>query len=776
MRRHFFWPFPGLALSLALTACGGDETVAQSAGAGQTAPAIVAPVFAPPSERWDGIATCAGRDYLLALLLSPPNAAASAEWTARLSFDEALNSKGYASPRGYAAETRLSGEYRAQVGLLELISTPGGRRSATLSLLLTPPGDAALATMPGCEFAVLAPQGSAHPVGELASELMALQDRPVLTEADMEGACPDALEAWIARGLELPLDDWGRGDSDSLWSDETAQAIFGRPWLDIGAEERQQIFRDLMGRCGERGNRRRGGVITLLARVANYREFRDGQMRGMGSAIAQRWLQGFSDLGAADRSGAEVSLADAQAANAIPRRFAFDEMLGEDFDAPGHNAEARALLKSAMAQKHNRDTLAALEAAASDFIRLTALYGRALQDPDIDHAAATAILAGHLGNAAEAYAHSATSPDAANSMLGWLAEGPGTASCSSSTKRACANASEHFEDRLDELSAAWSRELQEELDALKDRDADTGLLAEAIAWNRGLDARFGAVLAYGELAEVMEETRGWLSDLQEDLEQPLLAEVKATRTTPELRSLEARYFRPGDLQQKYLRRLRDAIAERRDSAQPFRDTGADEYLNALYNRDFAALRRLDAQLLAGVRAATGFMAQQVAMLDSLAAAATGTSPLRSVINELLSPSALRAAAVTYLLEYEERWGSCLGDNAVVFTFTERTDMVTRNAMGFELSRIEGVTTATRYRVKPSLAELFRDSFSSPPEAGSERIYSLLFGDDGVTRVTGALRRVMRDYDCDAPDIARLEAGMIAYQRELHRRWGGGTGK
>jgi hypothetical protein len=714
------------------------------------------------------MASCAGRDFPLRLAFAGADAAS---FTATVGFEEALNSRGDASPRGYPPETVMIGERYPQAGTLELRAGDGGRGAATVSLLLTPRADAAIAALGGCEFAVLAPAASGHPVLGLREELDTLRDRPVLTEADMSGACPAQLESWIAKGLALPLDAWGRGDSSALWSDETAREIFGKPWSEIGAAERNRYYRALMGRCGERGNRRRGGIITQLARLTDYREFRDARLRAMTVEVMRRWRDGLDDLLAAAAAGAPVPLEDARAVRSIPHRFAFADARGAAHDAPALDGETQQLLQSALARQHNLDALADLDGAAGDFLRLTAFYERALVDPQVDVAAATRRFAALLPGASEEFATSAATPAAARSMAGWLADWPQRDACRAALEAACRATQRHFEQRLETLAEAWAETEKAKQRTLAAGDASLALLASGVEWYAEVDARYGAVLERAALAELRDDARAWLASLQAELETPLLAEIHSADSTPQLRAIEARFFAPGDLQRRELRRVRKAIDERVAAARPFADTGADDYLNALYNRDFAALRQLDAGYLAGVRTAFGFMAQQVAMFDALAAAGTGKRPFAAVVNELLSPSALRAAAVTYLVNYEDDYGSCLDSTAVEFTFTERTDRVTRDGSGFELSRIEGVTSSTHYRVKRSLAGLFRDSFSRPPEAGGERIYRVLFGDDGVNRVTGAIRRVMRDFDCDALEVQRLEAGMVAYQAELHRRWG-----
>ncbi|MEE4360124.1 MAG: hypothetical protein V2I63_01230 [Pseudomonadales bacterium] len=747
---------------LLLAGCGG--------GTGRSEAASL-PTFPMPSGVWSGLASCAGRDFPIELSF---DAAASGEGeagTADLRFAPAVNSTGYRAPNGFSEQAAFAAEPLLHAGVLQLRAMAAGRRAKSLTLLLTPDGEAAALRADGCDAAVLAPADGSHPIQRLGAELEALQARPTITEADQAGACPAALEAWIDKGLALPLDDWGRGDSSALWSDETGQQIFGKPFSAMRVEERFEHYRALAGRCGERGDRRRNGVIRVLTGLIDYRGFRDAQLQAMAADVVRGWQAGFEALVAADGSGRQLPVADAQTLQSIPLDFRFEALLAEDgFDATAYLERASTLSRGARARQRNDDFLSRMERASDDFVALLAHYDLALQDPDLDVDAATALVEDRLPAAAERYSAAAATIDEAQVMADWLADWPSRDACDAVLEGACRSTETRFETRLRELARSWSETEAETLAKLEQEAPSTALLARAIEARAVLDGRYGSILARSAFEDLLEDYADWISDLQDDLERPLLEAVAAARTAPELRSLQARYFRPGDLERRPVRAVRDALDERLEASRPFRSTGADAYLNALYNRDFPALRQLDAQVLASVRPAFGFMATQIAMLGSLADAAAGIDPFRAIVAELSSPSALRPVAMTYLLEFERRYPECLGSNAVTITVTERTDLVERTAGGVEISRIEGVTNATHYRVKPALVDLFRDSFSRPSAAGADRLFTLLTGDESVSRLRAGVREGMGAFDCDSAEIRQFEAGLVAYQRELKRRW------
>lgn len=122
------------------------------------------------------------------------------------------------------------------------------------------------------------------------------------------------------------------------------------------------------------------------------------------------------------------------------------------------------------------------------------------------------------------------------------------------------------------------------------------------------------------------------------------------------------------------------------------------------------------------------------------------------------------------MDYQDKYDDCLGPGDAVLTFSERVDTVTRNSLGVEISRIEGVTRNDTYRVKRELAPLFGEVFSRPEVEGEDEIYRLLFGDDGVSRLVSGVRELMDDFTCDAPEIEQFETGLIAYHDEMKRRW------
>jgi hypothetical protein len=279
-------------------------------------------------------------------------------------------------------------------------------------------------------------------------------------------------------------------------------------------------------------------------------------------------------------------------------------------------------------------------------------------------------------------------------------------------------------------------------------------------------------VTYGDFPDALEEYQALRFDWQRELEDALAAQLTAARTTSALTELDARYFAASDLTdraERHLERLGKVYDQQLSGSRPFVNTGADAYLNALYNQEFATLARMDAELLAGVAPVFRFMAQQINAVSSLLGSAG--RPLNSASRELNTPSAVTAVALRYLLEFEDQYASCLGEDAATITFTERVDSVTRTGSGIELSRIRGVPVSTTYRIKREHLDLFQDVFSRPESPGAEGIFEALFGLQGVNNLTNAVNELMDEHRCDSDAVQGFEKGLLAYYADRKRRWG-----
>lgn len=764
-------------LLVAITACGAKPAVEadeRDAMATNTSPsprpeALVSPIApADIQGRWEGILSCAGRDFPTTLILSADGTQTlNASWTV----EPAMGRSSYISPDGSTAITDrgLRGDIDPVTGFASLQENGSTSRPLVLELLIQT--DGALMSYQRCDFGILMPAPS-QAVDDLRNEFEVIQQRVVIDTADQQGACPNELEQWIEAGLALPLDEWGRGDTTPLWSAEVTAPIFGQPVATLDAARRVEIQRALQGRCGVPGDRRRNAIVSSLARITDYRTFRNDALIAHSRALAKSWLKSRAEpLLEADPAPA-LEPNSSTALSEVPRRFAFGRLFTDDpaYDARVYAEEAVALNDRLMERRRLADYLDNMRGAR--FFKLQELWAAALLRRDIDDQAATGVAAERLLPTAEAYAEQVLDARNARAMADWVAVVEAGVLCDEPTRGTCQAAANLFSRRLNSLADEFAADSALELEILSRKDSTLATLAALIAGDRKLEQTYGSVLDFGAFPKHLQDRTVLRHSLQRDLESALAEQLRAARTTSALNAIQGRYFATSDLRtrpKRHLSRLGEVLDEQLSETRPFVATGADDYLNALYNREFSTLASLDAELLSGVLPVYRFMASQVNALAILLGASG--QPLRSTSRELSNPSAATAVALRYLLDYDERYASCLGADAATITFTEQIDTVTRTAGGIELGRIQGVPVSTHYRIKRAHLELFADVFSGPEKPGSERVFEALFGQQGVTRLADAVRKLMAEHDCDSEAVQGFERGLLAYYADRKRRWG-----
>jgi hypothetical protein len=763
-------------LLIVMSACGSESATTPAYPADDVAKAPVSvPVAELPAPidgssfagNWEGILSCAGRDFPTRLeLTAQEGQGLSGRWT----IEPALGRGRYISPDGRSEirARKLRGVVEPITGLATLEQEVD---SPPLAIELLFSGGAALLAYQTCDFGLIMPAPAA-PIDAIKSELVLLQQPVVIEASDQEGKCPADLENWIGLGLALPLDARGRRDLTPLWSAESTAPIFGEPVATLTAARRVAVRRALQGRCGVRGDRERNAIVDHLATITDLRSFRNSTFAARSRAVADAWLESRARpvLGADPVPGLEQGTANAL--SRIPRAFAFDRLFSElaGYNARDYANRLVAINETLAERRRLQDYLANMRSAR--FFKMQELWFAALARGDVDDEAATQVAMERLLPTAVAFAEAADDARRAREMAAWVAAVESNVLCNESTRRRCQEAAAIFTGRLDVLAAGFAALPAQELKALAQQEKTLPTLEALIASDRRIEQTYGYVLAYGAFPRHMDERADLRHALQRELEPALAAQLAAAGTTSALRELETRYFDAADLRHRparHLRRLGEVYDQQQSGTRPFSGTDADDYLNALYNREFSTLARLDAELLAGVLPLYGFMASQIETLAGLMGGAG--RPLQSAALELRSPSAATAVALRYLLAYGDRYAACLGPDAATVTFTERVDTVTRTSGGIELRRLQGVPVATHYRIKRAHLELFSDVFSRPETPGAGKNLETLLGLDGVTRLTDAVDAMMADYPCDAEAVKGFEQGLVAYYDERKRGWG-----
>jgi hypothetical protein len=756
------------ACVLMLSACTADSDISGREESSAEATEIVAPLRVQTlAGDWQGLLSCAGRDFPVSLAVEPlDDNQLEVSWTV----ESALGRLGYVSPDGRTEikDRLLLGEHDPITGHAT-VQENVQQRPLALQLLFG--DDFALLGYQRCDLGLLQ-RAPANALSELQNELVLIQEPVVISAEDQQGECPRELQAWIQAGLDLPLDSNGRGDTSALWTAAVTQPIFGKPVAELGAQQRIELRRTLAGRCMVGGDRRQKAVVSALMHITDYRSFRDGRLIQLAQPLAQAWL--------ADRAQPLLqtvplpllSQTTSQALGRIPHMFNFDRMLAgtASYDARTYAQQMVAVNDALAARRREQDYLDNMRNAR--FFKLLELWQAALVRDDIADTPVEALVAAELVSKAEAHIlEAATAKDAAH-MADWVAAVDAELVCSKTTQKACAQAADLFADRLEALADQFATDEFRTLATLEDEAPTLQNLASLVAANAVLLRTYGRTVTYGDFPDVLEDYQSLRFDWQRELEEVLAAQLTAARTTSALTALDARYFAASDLTaraERHLKRLGKVYDHQLSGSRPFVDTGADAYLNALYNQEFATLARMDAELLSGVAPVFRFMAQQINAISGLLGNAG--RPLSSAARELNTPSAVTAVALRYLLDYEDQYAACLGPDAATITFTERVDSVTRTGNGIELSRIRGVPVSTTYRIKPAHLDVFQDVFSRPESPGAEGVFEALFGLQGVNDLTNAVTELMDQHRCDSEAVQGFEKGLLAYYANRKGLWG-----
>ncbi len=756
------------ACILLLSACSAESDIS---GRGEP-PAAATDIVAPRQPQniageWQGLLSCAGRDFPLNLTVTVvEDNRLEVRWT----LERALGRRGYISPDGRTEiqDRLLLGEYDPVTGHAA-VQEQVNNRPLALQLLFS--DDSALLGFQRCDLGLLQ-RTPAKGLFELQHELILIQEPVVISAEDQQGECPEELQSWIQAGLELPLDNNGRGDTSTLWSAAVTEPIFGKPLTELGAQRRIDLRRALAGRCMVRGDRRQKAVVGALMHITDYRSFRDGRLTQLSQPVAKAWLTDRAQPLLQSDPLPLLSPATSQALGRIPHTFNFDRLLSGTgrYDAHSYAQQMVAVNDTLAARRREQDYLENMRNVR--FFPLLELWQAALARDDIADTPVEALVATELVSKAEAHILKATTVKDATQMADWVAAVDAELVCSKTTQKACSQAANLFADRLEALADQFAEDEARTLATLEDAAPTLQNLASLVAANVALLRTYGRTVTYGDFPDVLEDYQALRFGWQRELEEALAAQLTAARTTSGLTKLDARFFAASDLTdraERHLERLGKVYDQQLSGSRPFVDTGADAYLNALYNQEFATLTRMDAELLAEVAPVFRFMAQQINAVSSLLGSA-GRS-LNSAARELNTPSAVTAVALRYLLEFEDTYASCLGADAATITFTERVDSVTRTGGGIELSRIRGVPVSTTYRIKREHLDLFQDVFSRPESPGAEGVFEALFGLQGVNELTDAVTGLMEQHRCDSEAVQGFEKGLLAYYANRKGLWG-----
>lgn len=187
-----------------------------------------------------------------------------------------------------------------------------------------------------------------------------------------------------------------------------------------------------------------------------------------------------------------------------------------------------------------------------------------------------------------------------------------------------------------------------------------------------------------------------------------------------------------------------------DVKGPFTGLAGDKYLNAIYQGNFAVVKRADQNYADSYK--------------KLYALATNNNPglLGNIVSQALGSLNIHASvSAKYLFHYEKRFNKCLKPDAETFAVKEKVpDIVGTNMLGVEMWRMHGFTNTYKYKVNKEFAHVFRQVGTINPNAFTfvNMLLSSGYADYRMQVVKG-VEQIQSQYACDDPVVTQFEQNL-----------------
>lgn len=728
---------------------------------------------------WSGLLYCGGRDFPITVTAEP---AGQTQLTITPMIGKSIVTTPFAKEY-IAARVTLEADSATRTvtltsDLLEGDNAANARRLWFTGLISPEHDDMALikpVEMHGkrrarsCEFGVIARGEATQTLAHMAQVLAGLyaSRAPVIQQS-----CPPAYEEWLKQAYALDNTTPQKSDIAKLLYSPSFEQIFGAPYTQIEAPALIKAGQIMTGSCVKRGKgpaERQAYIqgLRLIYNLNNHRYYQSNRHTAFKTQIASDWMRWVE--GELDRA-APINPLKVSTITRMPRELQFAALGLEGQGAL--TQKALAYSDSQTRQRRTREFVERLEYYKDDFKGLLGQQRIAQINETYDAALAQEALDYYLVPAAAKLSQDAQSLPSAVYMASWAKAQQAGAACPAASQQSCDDAAAVLAHAAHSTAKAIAAEQAPLFEALYAQGSGLDALKASITQESMQSSRLGALFddsAFEGLRSAMQQRR---QALQKALRSELIALTQNTRTAPQLSAIKADYFIGDDLQNAQMQPLLQVLAAKQKQTIPFKDTFGADYFNALYNQDFRELRRLDAYYMESIRPLMDFGAQQAAALgplfDALGAAPKGTTQ-RDLQRSVANLSALYAVMGTYLVNYQDVYKQCLKPSAATFTITKRTDIVTKNGFGTEISRVRGWTQSDTYRVNPEFSQNFDTLFGTASQNGGEMLFDFFLNDGRISQLRSGTRAVMRAHDCNARIIQQFERGMLAYDRDVARR-------
>ncbi len=719
------------------------------------------------SGSWEGVLFCPSGVYPISIDLDQTELSVEGVATIDSAIgDERRTTPFYVDHR----ERKGAGEYSPGVQSFtfrsepETGADPRRERGIFIEFLLAPSkGDLAIVNVAETSAARSQRQcGGIAARNEAVKKIRTYKENSALIRADRRPVtqgkkCPPKYRKWIEQ----------ISAGANAFDAQIFEPAFGEPFRDMNAENLLSASALISGSCAETDDHTKNiEVLRIGATLRNYKEYDAANQSYLKDSALDDWI---SWVGGEIERGVYYDYSTAVAVRAAPARTG----IRENPKVSEFDKRLAALVEKAKKSKSTDNLAQRIEDQKENFKTLVNMRLEAQSRGDIDMNVVATGLDYYLADAAQSFADKADTVQDAVYMHSWTTQfEASSASCPAATQSACQKAASVFTRKTKELAAIYAKSEVQAFQDISKKARGTDGLAELVAFENRLAQNYAGLLNLAPFQNSQKQRDKARRALQKKNVRAIRAEIESVNMAPAIRAIETKYFVGDDLGAPALRQVVAAIDKGIAGTSPFTGIAGGDYFNALYNQDFATLRALDRDYVSGIRPLMSFGAQQVIELGPLINALSGQKAGRvesDIAHWVQNLSALYAVFGTYLVEYQDVYEKCLKPGAATIEISRRTDYVTTDGFGNEISRREGWTDRDYYRVNPEFSGHFNTLFGAATGTAQARLLDLFLNDAKMSRLRHDTQRLMSKYDCTSPEIKQLEEGFLAYDRELKRR-------
>lgn len=718
------------------------------------------------SGAWEGILFCPSGAFPISIELSQTTTVVEGVATIDSAIgDERRTTPFYVDHR----ERKGSGEYSPQIQTFTFRSDPENgadprrERGVFIEFMLSPSnGDMANINVSETSAARSQRQcGGVAARNEAAKKISSFKESARLIRADRRAViqgrkCPPKYRNW--------LDQVSAGAS--AFDDKIFMPTFGASFRDMDAEELLKASALISGSCAETNDRAKNiEVLRIGATLRNYKEYDAANQSYLKNAVLDDWISWVDEE---IKRGVYFDYSTAVALRAAPIRTG----LRGDPKVAEFDGRLAALVEEAKTSKSTHNFVQRIEDQKENFKTLVNIPLEAQSRGDIDMNVVSTGLDYYLADAAQIFADNVDTVREAVYIHSWSTHFEASDACPAASRSTCQKVAAAFTKKSKELAATYAKAEAQAFKEISGHARGTDRLVQLVTFENRLVRDYGGLLTLAPFENGKRQRENARRALQKKNARAIREEIETANMAPAIRTIEAKYFVGDDLEAPSVRQVAAAIEKAIAGTKPFAGIAGGDYFNALYNQDFATLRALDRDYVAGIRPLMSFGAQQVIELGPLINALSGQKAGQvetDIAHWVQNLSALYAVFGTYLVEYQNVYEKCLKPGAATIEISKRTDYVTTDGFGNEISRREGWTDRDYYRVNPEFSGHFNTLFGAATGTAQARLFDLFLNDAKISSLRLDTETLMSKYECDSPEIKQLEKGFLAYDRELKRR-------